>query len=278
MSFSPLSSFHPLLLFFSPPLLLCSAHLSFSSPPAFFLRPPLPFKVYECFNPAACAGASRNVSAASTSRRQLSTNSASTAGDSLCADGHMGFLCGTCVDGWYGYKDSTPCAECSGSMGLSFVPIIIFSIVAVVAIVFFCRGGNLTGGVDMTMALKEGLSEAVEATVDGKTNNVVGGARATTRKEKAAAFGLKAAGKIARLGVKLKILLSLWQILQGISANFDIPFPALYESIVSSVGGLLQIELPSLMPLDCVVRTTYYSKLIFKCARPSHRRIHAEAA
>ena len=41
-----------------------------------------------------------------------------------------------------------------------------------------------------------------------------------------------------------------------------------YEQVVSAVGGFLQIELPSIMPLDCIVRTDFYGKLIFKCVWP----------
>lgn len=37
---------------------------------------------------------------------------------------------------------------------------------------------------------------------------------------------------------------------------------------MSSVGGLIQIELPSLMPLDCIFSTSYYSMLVLKCTWP----------
>ena len=49
---------------------------------------------------------------------------------------------------------------------------------------------------------------------------------------------------------------------------FNIPFPPFYESAVSAIGGLIQIEIPSLMPLDCIVSTSYYSRLVFKCIWP----------
>ena len=68
-----------------------------------------------------------------------------------------------------------------------------------------------------------------------------------------------------KLSTKFKILVSLYQILSGLGVVFAIPFPPFYEGAVGAIGGLLQIELPSLVPLDCIVRTSYYSRLVFKC-------------
>ena len=57
--------------------------------------------VYECFNPGACVGNPGVAGSNATQRRRLDAGaSASTAGDALCAPGHMGFLCGTCIDDW----------------------------------------------------------------------------------------------------------------------------------------------------------------------------------
>lgn len=46
---------------------------------------------------------------------------------------------------------------------------------------------------------------------------------------------------------------------------FSQPF---YEQVVSAVGGVLQVQLPSIMPLGCIVETNYHSMLIFKCLWP----------
>ena len=58
--------------------------------------------VYECFNPAACKGSSGLLNATGQRRRLLGNGGGdvSTAGDSLCAAGHTGFLCATCIDDW----------------------------------------------------------------------------------------------------------------------------------------------------------------------------------
>ena len=76
------------------------------------------------------------------------------------------------------------------------------------------------------------------------------------------------AGKLSKFAVKFKILVSLWQILMGLGAIFSIPFPPIYSASVDAIGGLVQIELPAMMPVDCIIKTTYYSKLVFKTIWP----------
>jgi len=85
---------------------------------------------------------------------------------------------------------------------------------------------------------------------------------------KIASYAKKAVAILQKADVKTKILLSLWQVLVGLGATFSIPFPPFYEQVVSTVGGLLQIELPSIMPLDCMFSQNFYSKLILKCVWP----------
>lgn len=188
---------------------------------------------------------------------------------------------GSCVENWYGYTDSALCTECaSTSMGRASLPLIFLVIIVILALVVFCRGGNLTCGVDLTMAMKEGFSETVEERASGAvekkaveetlTDDGSRFERAKTRKERASSLGLKVVAKGANFGVKLKILLSTIQILEGIVANFSIPFSSFYIAVVNSLSGVLQIDLPQLVPLDCISKTTYYSRLIVKCARPAN--------
>ena len=54
----------------------------------------------------------------------------------------------------------------------------------------------------------------------------------------------------------------------GLGAIFSIPFPPIYTAATEAIGGLVQIELPAMMPVDCIIRTSYYSKLIFKTVWP----------
>ena len=72
----------------------------------------------------------------------------------------------------------------------------------------------------------------------------------------------KAALVLARARPQIKILVSLYQIIGGIGAIFAIPFPSIYQQIVSVVSGIVSIELPTLFPSD------YYMMLLFKTTWP----------
>jgi hypothetical protein len=236
------------------------------------------FKVHACFNKLACIGVNSSSDSSTSSRRQLSSIgvAGTNAGDALCAPGHSGFMCGKCRTGWYGYKETALCSECTGSMALAFVPMILLGIVAFIMVIVFIKSGTV--GIDVGAAVKGGFAKAVEnkgkqmaREATRKAVHNAAGDKNGRMKAKAAQsviFAMKAHGLLKKYSVKLKILLSLWQILTNLGPIFMIPFPPFYESTVSSIGGLVQIELPSLMPVDCIVPMNFYSRLIFKTVWP----------
>ena len=235
--------------------------------------------VHECFNPAACDPANNDVAAeenATTTRRsrRLEGQLPETFGDHLCARGHTGFLCGTCAANWQGYSDEKLCSPCSGSMALSFVPFGLLVLAAVISFVVFIRGGSVAGGIDLHTAFDDGLQAAVQEKAQEKFDEKLEqqasdeAPKPVSKQGKAVSFGIRAIGKVQKFRTKAKILLALWQVLQGLGGVFAIPFPPFYASAVSTIGGLIQIELPSLLPLDCIIRTSYYSRLVFKCVWP----------
>lgn len=247
--------------------------------------------IEECFNLLACAGnlgiaapapalptnASNTTNTTNTSvveaaagRRLSVAVVEETYGEALCAPGHTGALCGTCKANWHGYTDQKLCTECpEGGEFLSlFLPLIVLLVLLLVALLVYKKFGTmglsaeavLEGG--LTQAAKDAAKEAVAL----KLNNAVA---ANDQKEgEKKNILLTIISRVMKFSVKFKILISLWQILQGLGAIFDIPFPPFYTQAVSSVGGLIQIELPSLMPLDCIFSTSYYSMLVVKCVWP----------
>jgi len=124
--------------------------------------------------------------------------------------------------------------------------------------------GGLTAALE-EKALEKGEEATAEAMVAVESRAA---AAAPNAKCDIKGWLAKSISRIAKFSVKFKILISLWQILQGIGAAFSIPFPPFYEQVVSTVSGVLQIELPAVMPLDCIIATSYYSKLAFKCIWP----------
>ena len=49
---------------------------------------------------------------------------------------------------------------------------------------------------------------------------------------------------------------------------YAIPYPPFCQAFINAIGSLLQIELPSLVPLDCIVPTSYYARLVLNCVWP----------
>lgn len=243
--------------------------------------------------------ADANATNATVNRRQLSSQpiiptyeSEITAADALCAEGHTGFLCGACAADNHGYSDSTPCVACEGSIVAGFIPLILLLLAAVAALIINKKYGSL--GISVESVMKDGVESTVKAKMKSKLDDEIKNAESGKSKSKSGLV-LRFLGKLqkgqkkvknmkkkiknvvkvvkffrqfSKGGTKLKILLSLWQVLQGIGSAFSIPFPPFYESAVSSVGGLIQIELPSIMPLDCIIRTSFYSRVAFKCIWP----------
>jgi hypothetical protein len=245
--------------------------------------------IEECFNLAACAG-NLGIAALATAPPTNASNTTNTSvvaaavgrrlsnmvdieetyGEALCTPGHTGALCGTCKANWHGYSDQKLCTECpKGGEFLSlFLPLIILLVLLLVALLVYKKFGTMGLSAEAVLegGLKEAAKEAAKEAVAERLDNAVA---ANDQKEgKKQNILLTIISRLMKFSVKFKILISLWQILQGLGAIFDIPFPPFYTQAVSSVGGLIQIELPSLMPLDCIFSTSYYSMLVLKCIWP----------
>lgn len=74
----------------------------------------------------------------------------------------------------------------------------------------------------------------------------------------------------SRSFVKIRILISLAQVLDGIGKVCDIPYPQLYQDVLNWFEGL-QLDLFTLMPLDCLLSplpTNFYVSLVFRTVWP----------
>ena len=58
------------------------------------------------------------------------------------------------------------------------------------------------------------------------------------------------------------------QVLNGMGMVFEIPFPPFYEGITSGLGEFFQIDLPTLMPIDCLVQTSWFGKYMINTLLP----------
>ena len=232
--------------------------------------------VKRCFNSPACI------------RSQNMTEQGS-----LCRTGHVGPYCGVCEPNWFGGTDSKPCKPCVGSISLAYLPMAVLLLFLLLLLVAFVRGG------EETLDLAAGLAESAhEGNVSGAAARVL---KAELRKRATKAYmnevdksakevserrswgeacspsGLKASVLVfsakastlwSKFQVKVKIIISLVQVINGLGAVFSIPYPPLYDTIMNDVGGAVQIELAQLMPLDCLYPMDFYGKLLLRTILP----------
>ena len=66
------------------------------------------------------------------------------------------------------------------------------------------------------------------------------------------------------LSMKLKILVAFEQIAGSFRATFSIPFPMSYTVFMSSISGMVDLDLPAMMNLGCAVSLDYTHMLMIK--------------
>lgn len=235
--------------------------------------------VDKCFLDQACPGTIRapsnssnssSINASSSSaRRRLALSSEPQAGYgvALCRAGHEGPYCASCVkEGYFGGSESQPCKSCTGDIGLAFVPLVLLSVAVLIVLILFLRGDSSAAGAATALAKSASagnLSGAAIGLARAKTQQTV--TSEYDKKVKASRGAKTIKGRILvlsselmktwkKLQVKLKILISLLQVLNGMSFVFSIPYPDLYGSTVGVLAGALEIDLPALLPLDCTLR------------------------
>ena len=231
--------------------------------------------IQKCFNDAVCVGG-RNTTAEGTT----------------CLTGQRGPFCSVCdAPKYYGGTESKPCKPCEGDTGLAFVPVVTLGVFVVLLLIIFIRGGKSSLGVaaQLTESISSGnVSGAVSGIVISKTEGMVsdaydgeiqksrkyleGGGEtskgARGAKSRCVVFMATLQRVWGKFQVKLKILISLVQIIDNLGFTFSIPYPTFFESWMSSIGGVFQVELPQMMPLDCIFPMNFYGKLYLRTLAP----------
>ena len=72
----------------------------------------------------------------------------------------------------------------------------------------------------------------------------------------------------ASLGIKLRILVSLSQLIRGTGFVFNIKFPPLFKDLTAWLGNILQVDLPNLVPIACIQKLSFIDLLVLRTASP----------
>ena len=68
--------------------------------------------------------------------------------------------------------------------------------------------------------------------------------------------------------VKVKILVSLLQMLGSLGLTFSIQYPPGYRDLLNKLSNIISIDLPKAMPLGCMIEIDYLTSLAAKTALP----------
>lgn len=180
-----------------------------------------------------------------------------TFGSALCRTGHTGPFCEVCLPNWYKGSDKlcNDCAAANGNLGVN-IAIALTLVVAVllVVIIMLCRGRNkaiaeLMAG-NMTEDGIEAKAEEMAARGDGKRR-----------------FGAVMAYRLVGMRIRSKIIMSLIQVMSAIGGVFEIAFPPIFSGMMNWLG-MLQLDLPTALPLACIGAADYHTSLLLSTLVP----------
>ena len=172
---------------------------------------------------------------------------------------------------------------------MSFVGLGLFVLALVVLLIMFIRGGkgtlgaaaaltksvssgNVAGAVEglATAKAKKMANDRVNEEISRSQKRVAEGVSAKSAvglKSKTVVLSVRANRAYKKFQVKLKILISLIQIINGMGDVFSIPYPPVMSGATNSLS-FIEIDLPAMMPLDCIFPMNYFGKLILRTVLP----------
>jgi hypothetical protein len=158
------------------------------------------------------------------------------AGDTSCADGHTGPVCDLCVqDPPYFGGRGTPCQLCSDA-GDPETTIIAYAIggavilIAILVAMAVCKRRATTTAKGALASITGTPAEVGdEDEVERATHKI------PTKLE---AAGARVASIVGPLGVKLRILISLCQVVSQLGVIFNVQYPPFYTSVLAAIENI----------------------------------------
>ena len=209
--------------------------------PGYWRQSRTAIQIRPCFTAAACHGGP-NVS---------------------CAMGQTGPYCAVCADGYFGGGDGVLCEPCEGFVFLTVLPSIIIGVsmllVLTYGIVRCWRSKALAAAAvhadatDTTLNLQEKIEQVITQKVE----------QAVTRRLRPRVWR-----KLTGATIKVRIVISLFQMLGGIGITYSIQYPPVYLFVLNFLSSIFQLDLPSAMPFGCFIDVGFFSSLIARTAIP----------
>lgn len=220
--------------------------------------------VGRCYTEGVCLGAIASNTSSVSGRRLSETptlQSSDTYGDALCQTGHSGPYCEVCLPNYYKEADQL-CYDCDAARGNvnTNIGITVALVVGMLSVILIslCRGRDTA----IAEILASDLGDMTEDGIKAKAEEMAtgGGVRQMSWQ---ARIGIKLVG--AR--VRLKIFLSLIQVMSAIGTVFEIRFPPVFSNVMKWIG-VLQLDVFATLPLDCVTTSSFHVVFLLKTLVP----------
>ena len=192
-------------------------------------------------------------------------------GDALCRDGHTGAYCSLCVDNYF-LGNRGVCATCGsgGALIVTFGLVSISLVVVVVTFLYFLITGRLMCGqiYDRVRGRandggRRGSEAAMTATSETRTHVL----QLTSIVKMVINFGQI----VSRLGPtcvpssrELHVSVCFYLFLcPPVSLRYSIAWPAAFAELVRWIGGVLSLDVVSLLPMACITSFNFLARVRF---------------
>ena len=175
-------------------------------------------------------------------------------GDASCADGYKGPLCAVCADGYFLSTSSYSCEACdSNQSGVNpFTVAILSAFLLSVLVLVYCMRANNLSSVDEVITHVLVKFNCVEK---GLSNDRLSGIHESQRQKRKLFFA------------KIKIYLTMYQIISSMSFVLDLQFPVAFNKI-SGAFGILSMNFSQEFGVSCSTSYDYYDVLVVATVLP----------
>ena len=193
-----------------------------------------------------------------------------------CAPGHVGVYCAVCDKGWFGGGDGKVCLMCESAgdpaftMAMYGVGFLVFIVVLTGLMLKF--GRKLLQGTADTLqnassvkGLKQQVKAQAKAALVKKALSTETAVKDAVTEQRKCKFKFSPVASLVYIGsvagaaqVQLKILISLYQVHNGLGATFSIPYPDNYQSMLNEISAI-ELDMPSLLPISCLLGADLYN-------------------
>ena len=187
-----------------------------------------------------------------------------------CGEGYGGPYCSVCSIGYFGGGEGGTCSACADAGdptvtiaiqgGVAFAVIVLVTLLmikfgkkALTAVASALENAGNDGGA--LANIKDTVQVDIEERAMEKVNKKLEEAGESNSKAgRCVSFLGKVGGFISSFGVKMKILVSLYQVLTGLGMTFNIPYPDNYTEWLSKIS-VIELDGKKIALLEACTRT-----------------------